>query len=92
MHIVLVKKVLKLLKGKEKLTGTLVVYGLLLIRQQGTLLCSMKMPVVDVLHDYLPQSADIPTLSITIESSLGGLTHDIVCSSITYLLSKFDEI
>ena len=54
----------------------------------------MKMPVVDVPRNYSPQSATMAegsTLSITIESSLGGLTHDIVCSTITHLILNFDE-
>ena len=94
IHIVLVKRFLKLLKKKEKFTGSLVVYGLLLVRSQGALLCSMKIPVVNVPCDYSPQSATMAegsTLSITTESSLGGLTHDIVCSAITHLIMNFDE-
>jgi len=77
----------------------LVMHGLLLIRSEGALLCNMKMPVVDVVHhlSQLPTAnvpttiADIPTVSITLESSLGGLTADAVCSSITSLINNFDE-
>lgn len=64
---------------------------MLLVRQQGTMLCSMKMPLVDVLHSFSPLSntmIDDSSLSITVESSMGGLTHDIVCSTTT---DNFDE-
>ena len=83
MHIVLVKKVLRIMK-KEKLTSSvsLSVHGILLVRQQGTMLCSMKMPVVDVSRDC-QSVTDYSTLSITMESAMGGLNNDIVCSSIT---------
>ena len=82
MHIVLVKKVLRIMK-KEKLTSSvsLSVHGILLVRQQGTMLCSMKMPVVDVSRGQ--SVTDYSTLSITMESAMGGLNNDIVCSSIT---------
>lgn len=84
LHIVLVKDCLKLLNEKKLMTSShrsreLVMHGLLLIRLQGAVICSLKMPVVDVVRHFLSQSAttaDIPTLSITLESSLGGQTAD----------------
>ena len=105
MHIMLVRDIVNLLKEKRLTTSScerceLVMHGLLLIRSEGALLCTMKMPVVDVVRHlsqfatamaFSTTIADIPTLSITLESSLGGLTPDTVCSSITSLLNKFNK-
>ena len=88
MHIVVVKRFLKLLQKKVTLTSSM--YGLLLARRQGTVLCSMTMPVVDV-SQLQPESNTCPTLSIKIESCLGGLTPHSVCTSITQLIMKLDN-
>ena len=90
MHIAVVKRFLNLLQKKMTLTSSLTMYGLLLARHQGTVICSMTMPVVDVAQ-LQPESNACPTLSIRIESCLGGLTPHSVCTSITQLIMKFDN-
>jgi len=88
MHVALVNQFLKALRKKNEIS-TLTVHGMLLVRKEGAMICKLEMPVVDVSCHFTSELVDHLTLSITLESSMGGLTHDIVCITTRYLLQDF---
>jgi len=89
MHVVLFKKMLTQSRKKDDV-NSFTVHGMLLTRQEGLMLCKLEMPVVDLSGELiylvklsLHKNCMINfNICLTMESSLGGLTKDIICSTI----------